>query len=152
MTVVAGSRPSTERAEAVWRRCAGNPFFVRELTRLVLARGGWEQATGRPVPSPDSVRETLSERLRRLPRPCGDLLTVAAVAGPEVVTARVVVLDDLTRFAHELFREAILAALPSARRAELNAAMGRALQELAGGPATDDLLAVAAPPRSRPTS
>ncbi len=66
MTVVAGSRPSPERAEAVWRRCGGNPFFVRELTRLVLARGGWEQAAGDGLPIPDSVRETLTERLARL--------------------------------------------------------------------------------------
>jgi tetratricopeptide (TPR) repeat protein len=165
ITVVAGSRPSSERAEAVWRRCAGNPFFVRELTRLVLARGGWDQAAGSAFPIPDSVRATLTERLGRLSRPCGELLMIAAVAWPavrldmltrvsglapdivadlldEAVRARVVVLDGGARIAHDLFREAILATLPSARRAALHAAVGLALQDLAGGPTTHDLAAV----------
>src|SRR5205823_11325229 len=39
IAVIGGSHPSEEQASAVWRRSGGNPLFVRELTRLVLARG-----------------------------------------------------------------------------------------------------------------
>jgi DNA-binding NarL/FixJ family response regulator len=60
----------------------------------------------------------------------------------EAVRARVVVLNNVARIAHDLFREAILAALLSARRTELHAAVGLALQDLAGGPTTHDLAAV----------
>ncbi|MEA2462099.1 MAG: hypothetical protein QOH90_2276, partial [Actinomycetota bacterium] len=93
MTVVAGTRPSDERAEAVWRRCGGNPFFVRELTRLVLARGGWDAADSNgSLPTPDGVRETLTARLNRVSPSCADVLAVVACSGLDVqldVVARV---------------------------------------------------------------
>jgi hypothetical protein len=75
----------------VWRRSGGNPFFARELTRLIVAQGWWtsEPGQGRTLPHaspavPDSVRDTLERRLARLSQPCADLLAVAAVAGLEV--------------------------------------------------------------------
>lgn len=153
MTVVAGSRPSTEQAEQVWRRCGGNPFFVRELTRLMLVSGGWEQHSS---PVPEGVQATLSRRLARLSQPCQSLLSVAATAGPDVqqdvlfpaagvtpaagadlldeaVRARVVVVaGGAVRLTHDLFREALLAAVPSSRQAELHEAVGRALQQVDG--------------------
>ena len=142
IAVIAGSHPSEEQASAVWRRSGGNPLFVRELTRLVLARG---DSAG---PLPDSVRQTLTERLARVSPACAEMLEVAAVDGlhlqldvlsraldltsdtaadllDEAVRARVVVLDDAgAHFAHDLFRETILAQLSSARRAALHAAVG----------------------------
>ena len=50
-------------------------MFVRELTRLLLARG---DAAG---PLPESVRQTLTERLARVSPACAEMLEVAAVDG-----------------------------------------------------------------------
>jgi hypothetical protein len=151
IAVIGGSRPSEEQAGAVWRRSGGNPLFVRELTRLVLARG---DSAG---PLPDSVRQTLTERLARVSPACAEMLEVAAVDGldlqldvlsraldltsdsaadllDEAVRARVVALDHAgAHFVHDLFRETILARLSSAHRAALHATVGRALQSLRGG-------------------
>ena len=155
MTVVSGAPPSLERARSVCERCGGNPFFVRELTRLVLAHGGWNRAATDTVPIPEGVRETLNQRLARLSPRCAELVGALATAGTamspellsrvtriprdsladlldEAVGARVVVRQDRPRIAHDLFREAILSTLPASRRAELHLAVGRALQEHAG--------------------
>ena len=72
IAVIGGSHPSEEQANAVWRRSGGNPLFVRELTRLVLARG---DSAG---PLPDSVRQTLTERLARVSPACAELLLNAS--------------------------------------------------------------------------
>ena len=58
--------------------------------------------------------------------------------------ARVIVSDEhgAARIAHDLFRDAILASVPAARRAHLHAATGRALLDLAGGAGVHDLSAV----------
>lgn len=100
----------------VWRRSGGNPFFARELTRLVVAQGGWARgsAKGRAVPDtgpavPDSVRDTLERRLARLSQPCAELLAVAAVAGLEVreeLLSRVVPFDAEGPSLPELLAEA----------------------------------------------
>lgn len=166
VTVVAGSRPSMEQADAVRRRCGGNPFFVRELTRLMLARGGWAQLDGGESPAlPDGVRATLTARLDRLSAPTRDLLAVMAVLDRDVgggvlsrlvgdgtpesisdvldeaVRARVVSGDDTgsPRIAHDLFRDAVLSRVPPRRRAQLHGEVGRALLDLYGGPTARDL-------------
>ncbi|MCA1646673.1 MAG: AAA family ATPase, partial [Chloroflexi bacterium] len=165
VTVIAGSHPSEEQANAVWRRSGGNPLFVRELTRLVLARGD----SGGPLP--DSVRQTLTERLARVSHACAKMLEVAAVDGlhlqldvltraldltsdsaanllDEAVRARVVVVDDTgAHFAHDLFRETILTQLSSAHTAALHASIGRALQTLSGGARHHDRAEVGATAR-----
>jgi hypothetical protein len=165
MTVVSGTPPSLERARSVCERCGGNPFFVRELTRLVLARGGWNRAATGMLPIPEGVRETLNQRLARLSPRCTELADVLATAGTamspdvlsrvsgiprdsladlldEAVGARVVVLEPRPRIAHDLFREAILGTLPTSRRAELHLAVGRALQDNAGDATVEALSAV----------
>ncbi|MGH3840944.1 MAG: ATP-binding protein [Pseudonocardiaceae bacterium] len=156
MAAVAGPAapgpPDPRLAQHVWRRSGGNPLFVRELTRLLLAQGGWDggQAAGAPIP--DTVRDTLERRLARLSQPCVELLTVAALAGPEIrpellatalpavgpqsdlleeaLRARVLATGPAggRRFVHDLFRETLIAGLPAARRAELHVALGRALE------------------------
>ncbi len=89
------------------------------------------------LPIPDSVRETLAERLNRVSPPCADVLAVVACSGLDVqldVVARVCELPSDTvvdlldeamratgdrvrraraaRIAHDLFRDAILASSP----------------------------------------
>ena len=58
----------------------GNPFFVRELTRLLVAQGSWHEHTQIPA----SVAETLRRRLARLSTGCVRLLEWAAVAGRDI--------------------------------------------------------------------
>lgn len=165
ITVVAGSRPSTERAETVRRRCGGNPFFVRELTRLMLARGGWTLLDhAEPGPLPDSVRATLTARLDRLSAPTRTVLDTVAILGPdlrvdvltqlvgdgipqpiwdlldEAIRARVMITDDSgrPRLAHDLFRDAVLSHIPPIQKARLHGAVGRVLLNLYGGPTHSD--------------
>ena len=148
--------PERQVAEHVWRRTGGNPFYVRELTRLLVADGGWASGSVRHAPVPDTVRDTLERRLARLSQPCVALLEVAALTGPEVRPwlvdavlptpggpgdlldearrARVLIPgpEGGHRFAHDLFRETLVAALPAARRGELHLRIGRALAQRHG--------------------
>jgi tetratricopeptide (TPR) repeat protein len=157
MSALTGDTPAASVAADVWRRTGGNPFLVRELTRLLVAQGdyarGWAPTAAGLL---DSVRDVLERRLARLSQPCAELLTVAAVLGPDVrpeVLARVAeptddlpeLLDEAVaarvllepapaqgpyRFSHDLFRETILAGLPSSRRTALHLAVGRVLESL----------------------
>lgn len=143
-----GTTPPPELTEQVWRRSAGNPFFVRELIRLIQAQGG-DQLPGH---LPAGVIETVRRRLARLPTECARLLDWAAVAGRDIdiallvasgavedegtgseLLARarragIVTADDPPRFTHDLFRDAVLDAAPPAAAAARNLAIGRALQ------------------------
>jgi hypothetical protein len=85
------SDPPEELVADVWRRSGGNPFLVCELSRLLLAQGGWQSgrapaghAEDTDDAVPDAVRDTLERRLARLSQPCAEALTAAAVAGSEV--------------------------------------------------------------------
>ncbi len=109
--------------------------------------------------APEGVRDVVAGRLRRLPDSVADLLSVAAVIGPDFDAellsraAQVpveVVLDALDRateaglvaarpsrlggfsFSHALIRQALYGALGSARRAQLHAHVGAAIETLAG--------------------
>ncbi|MEU7615268.1 BTAD domain-containing putative transcriptional regulator [Micromonospora rifamycinica] len=66
-------------AEALWDRTEGNPFFLRELIKLLTT----EQRLAHPhtVPVPMPVREVVLRRIACLPQPVVDVLSVAAVAG-----------------------------------------------------------------------
>ena len=153
VTTITGTAPSAADAEDLTARTGGNPLFVREVARLLVAHG-----TGRPPPAqlPKTVAETLRRRLAALGDECRDLLTVVAIADDrdptllaavtsqepgaletlvdEAVMARV--LRDAAEdgghgpFVHDLFREAVLADVPPRHRRRVNAAVGRALVEL----------------------
>ena len=156
MTALTETAPAPAVAVEVWRRTGGNPFLVRELTRLLVAQGGCRQLVTSPPELLDNVRDVLERRLARLSQPCAELLTIASVLGPEAridvlhrtaahaddvarlleeaVTARVLARPASPgrphRFSHDLFRETILAGLPAERRTELHLAIGRALEAL----------------------
>ena len=153
-------------AAAVWARAAGNPFFVGELIRLLLAERSLtvEAATATGVPW--AVRQVVGRRLARLPAPTRELLTVAAVAGMEfdlrvVTTAAGLELDraldlvDLAvaagvvteepsaperfQFSHALVQETLCEAGTRLRRARLHGLVADALEQVAGtaAPATE---------------
>ncbi len=83
---IAGSETAAQVSSQLSQRSGGNPFFVRELTRLLLAQGPWHEHTHIPA----SVAETLRRRLARLSTPCVRLLDWAAVAGRDIDTALLV--------------------------------------------------------------
>jgi tetratricopeptide (TPR) repeat protein len=158
MGSVAGARPNTDLAGDVFRRTGGNPFFVREVTQLLVSRGGLADDAAASGGIPDGVRQVVTQRLARLPQACVSILTVAAVAGRETgsdllvrvagggidtlaeqlddaVRARVLVqpsgMAGPYRFAHDLFREVLYDGLSPSTRTELHLRVGRALQESA---------------------
>ena len=138
---------STEVAAEIHRRTAGHPFLVRELALLPAA-------TGPESAAPLAVREVVDQRLRRLPASTQQILGLAALGGldirPDVLAAAaeitpddfaaavqpaidagilVTTEDDRLRFAHDLYRETLVAgASPSHRRAG-HRALGVALAD-----------------------
>jgi DNA-binding SARP family transcriptional activator len=134
-----GIAPTDEVAGRVRDRAGGNPLFVTELARLAGERG---IDGSREVPA--AIRDVVQSRLAALPDQAIAELEVAAVLG-ERFSARTVMaaserdpdacLDALDaaivtrilvpepqgfRFAHALVRDAVLAGLPSLRRARLH--------------------------------
>jgi DNA-binding SARP family transcriptional activator len=153
----AGRDPSL--APRVREITEGNPFFVGEVVQV------WTDDDGQ-VPITPRVRDVVRWRLGRLPAGAGDVLTAAAVVGPEfdvdvvalaagtpaervldaleaAESARLVrpagVLDRFS-FSHALVREAIVDGLPAGRRVRLHARVAEALERVSGSravPAAD---------------
>ena len=158
VSAVAGADAASRWGTTVHRRSGGHPFFARELCRALAAGED-------PGSVPPAVRAVVRRSLAALSADCTGLLDVAAVAGSALsidvlgevagltsagttaalgegrdagVLARDVV--DL-RFAHDLYREAVLADLPSATRADAHRRLVDVLSERraagAGGYAGD---------------
>jgi len=96
----AGAVPSGSVAQAVLSETDGNPFFVGEVVRLLVADGGVEslgrEAAGRLRP-PETVREVIGRRLARLSPECNGVLEIASVIGREFVLTNLHRLSDLSR-------------------------------------------------------
>jgi DNA-binding SARP family transcriptional activator len=151
---------------AVWARAAGNPFFVGELTRLLVAEKKLTVDAASAAGVPWAVRQVVRRRVARLPAPTRRLLSVAAVAGQDfdlraVAVAAAVELDvalDLVdvavaagvvreepataerfRFSHALVQEAIYEEANPLRRARLHGLVADALEAVGGeqAPATE---------------
>jgi DNA-binding SARP family transcriptional activator len=135
-------------ARLIQRRSGGNPFFVRELARLLAAEGG---AALERVPA--GVRDIIRHRLERLAEPVRTVLRQAAVLGrdidPDLLAAlagdEAAMLDALDaalraglldedgpggqpRFSHVLVRDTIYADLSALRRGRWHAVAGEALE------------------------
>lgn len=156
MAMLTGTTPRPAVADKVWRRTGGNPFMIGELARLLAAQGGSSDEMASPPQLLATVGDILERRLARLSNPCVDLLTMAAVVGPEVpLDVLVLIADESTdvptlldeavdarvladpaapvdpyRFTHDLFRETILSGMPTEQRGQLHLAVGRALESL----------------------
>jgi hypothetical protein len=149
--LVAGAALDAPTAHLIHRRSGGNPFFVRELARLLAAEG---RAALEQVPA--GVRDVIRHRLARLPEPAQTVLRQAAVLGrdvdPEVLAAlagdEVALLDaldaalragfltdeadngDRPRFTHILVRDTLYGDLSALRRAHWHAAAAEAIERL----------------------
>jgi len=147
-------------------RTAGNPFFLRELVRLLAERGELH-GDGATLPAivPDRVREVVGRRLEPIPAATREVLAIAGVVGRPFTIAGVARIGGLGResvaqamqpalsgrllearldapgrfgFAHAIVRDAVYDELPPALRARLHASVAAVLQESleAGGEAT----------------
>ena len=147
-------------------RTAGNPFFLRELVRLLVERGelGGDGAT-LPALVPARVREVVGRRLEPLEPATREVLAIAGVVGRPFTIAGVARVGGLGRedvaqalqpalaghlvearpdapgrfgFSHAIVRDAVYDELPPAQRARLHASAAAVLQESleAGGEAT----------------
>ena len=167
MTTIAGRDVGYEAAAAVRSRTGGNPFFVHQLTRLLLSRsdGRIESGVLPHLGLPSGVRQTIERRLARLSEGCVRMLRAAAVAGPQVRTSLLVAVTGASRdeieaameealrarvllplparehihaFGHDLFREVVYAGIPGPDRAVLHARVADALEIAASAGAEID--------------
>jgi class 3 adenylate cyclase len=160
--ITAGVKPPPPMVEAVYKETEGNPFFVNEVVRLLVADGRLEhpeQVKSWSVSIPQSVREVVGRRLDHLSAECNRVLTAAAVIGrefgvdvlervsdlngdrlletlEEAAAARVIA--EVPRsagryaFAHALIRETLYEELSTTRRARLHRQIGETLETLYG--------------------
>ncbi len=159
--VRAGIRPASGVVTELCLQTGGNPFFLDEVVRLLVADGHLTKAgglTGVRRGVPFRVRDTIERRLEPLTPECGTLLRAAAVIGheftlrqvtmvtgveppvvlgllDEAVTAGIVARTGSTggfRFVHALFREFLYDGLPDAERTALHGRVGHVLEEQTG--------------------
>jgi tetratricopeptide (TPR) repeat protein len=159
VTSAGEGRAGSSVVDAVHRASEGNPLFINELLRLLVAGGDF--AVGRDagtMPIPDTVREVISRRIARLAPETRDLLATASVIGRDFtmgllgsiagapldlgrqleVAANAGLLQasgaGAWRFSHVLVREGLYRDLDAGERARLHGAVAAALE--AGGRAT----------------
>ncbi len=158
--ITAGVTPPKALVTAVYKETEGNPFFVNEVVRLLVADGRLErpeEVKSWSVTIPQGVREVVGRRLDHLSEACNRALTVASVIGrefglrtlervsdisgdrllealEEAVAARVIAemprMVDHYSFSHALIRETLYEELSTARRVRLHRRIGEVLEEL----------------------
>jgi DNA-binding CsgD family transcriptional regulator/tetratricopeptide (TPR) repeat protein len=153
-------RRAREYAAVLRDQTGGNPFFLRETWRDIVARGAAGPVRPSVTSAPASIRDTLQRRLSRLALREREVLETAAVLG-DGGTVRILVAacggetgdtlsaldaaarfglvdaEELTRgrvaFPHTLTRQAVLDLVSPSRRALLHAQVGDVLQSAGAG-------------------
>jgi class 3 adenylate cyclase len=161
--ITAGVTPPEALVATVHQETEGNPFFVNEIVRLLVADRRLErpeEVKSWSVTIPQGVREVVGRRLDHLSDDCNRVLTTASVIGrdfgldalervsdvkgdrllealEEAVGARV--LTEVPRaigrysFSHALMRETLYEELSTTRRVRLHREIGEVLEALYGG-------------------
>jgi tetratricopeptide (TPR) repeat protein len=154
---IAGAVPSPGKAAAIHDATAGNPLFVREVTRLVSADDPLDHPGPLRLAIPPSVRAVIRRRIEPLGPDAVATLAAAAVVGREfdlrLVTAasempreqvfasleHAVALGVVTsaprapgtyRFVHPLMREVVYDELPLPARAQMHRHVGEAIERM----------------------
>jgi DNA-binding SARP family transcriptional activator len=178
---VCGCVPTAEFVTAVQARTGGNPFYIKELTRLLHDTGRLENAT-RTIEGdhvPDAVAGVIRRRMAGLPRTTRSALTTAAQLGVEFGSARLaavlgVVIGEIPvrlepalctgliaesaaqpgryRFCHGLVRDAVAAQLTGLARADVQVAIARVYADEVGQPVSADAFGGTDHPWSASTS
>lgn len=154
ITDVCGIAPAPDFTSSVHTRTGGNPFYIRELIRLLADNGRIGDAStvieGEDVP--EAVSKVIRRRLSALPTPSRAALYAAAVSGAEFLVSRLAAVTKTTiaemthalsfaqragliveiagqptgfRFSHGLVRDAIAVEINGVDRARLHADIAR---------------------------
>jgi DNA-binding CsgD family transcriptional regulator len=156
-----------ETAAILRDRTGGNPFFVTELWREVADTGGYQALRSKTRPAPQSVRDTIGQRLTRLDESTLAVLEVAAVLGDmfdarDIATAQnmesAAVLNALDAakanglisttdhagsfaFTHALVRQTLIDRLATLRSAQIHKELALSLRDQTAPAAAPQLLA-----------
>ncbi|WP_260326271.1 AAA family ATPase [Streptomyces sp. TLI_185] len=152
-----GQDPGPGATRLIHTRTAGNPFFVRELTRFLADSDGavLTEATAARTAVPATVRDVVRDRMTALGDDARNLLQIAALIGRTVdlaLLARTAGLDHTTfldrlesyqglglleplpgdpysfGFPHDLVRESVAEDIPPPRAARLHLLIADALE------------------------
>ncbi|MDQ3548088.1 MAG: AAA family ATPase, partial [Chloroflexota bacterium] len=158
-TAVAGHELPARIVDIVQHETEGNPFFVTEIARFLVAEREMTPGPGRSslhFHVPETVKDVIGRRLHRLPVECQTLLSIASVIGREFSlrllaavseqSAETVLeqLDDALqarlidtaatlstyRFHHALVQDTIYDMLPPSQRTRLHWKVGQLLETL----------------------
>ncbi|MBP2323156.1 DNA-binding SARP family transcriptional activator [Kibdelosporangium banguiense] len=151
-----GHEPSADIARTIHARTAGNPFFVRELSRLLSDSGALSDSADASAGVPSTVRDVVRDRMAGLDDNARDVLRIAALIGRDVelgllaraadidVTECLERLEPLRalglleptaadpfslRFAHDLVRESISETTAQQQAIRLHLRIADALEE-----------------------
>jgi DNA-binding SARP family transcriptional activator/tetratricopeptide (TPR) repeat protein len=157
VALTASELASPELAVALHAQTEGNPLFVGETVRLLAVETRPANSIDGRLAIPQSVRDVIGSRLRRLSAECNRVLTLAAVLGREfeldalahatslLPESLLVLLDEAgtarvvshipsgsggLRFAHAMIRDTLYEGLPPGRRTQLHQQVGTALEAL----------------------
>src|ERR1700729_3171642 len=153
------SPPCSRTRSAVRSETAGNPFFLLEMARHLSEVGAFDRDVVRlgetPAEIPQSIRDMIRSRLRRLTGDCAETLAIAALIGERFDAGLVATAADLTdpatvdlleeaaragliaeidddpdrwRFSHSLTRRVTSEELSRGRRAVLHQRIGETLE------------------------
>ncbi|MET8145382.1 BTAD domain-containing putative transcriptional regulator [Sphaerisporangium sp. NPDC005288] len=147
--------PAPGATRSIHARTGGNPFFVRELSRLLADEGVFTQDAVARAGVPSTVRDVVRDRMGELNDDTQRLLQIAALIGRDVglaLLARAAGLDIPTcldrleplealgllgptaddpyafRFAHDLVRESVAGTTPLWRTPSLHLSVADALE------------------------
>jgi DNA-binding SARP family transcriptional activator len=156
--LTADTAPSKEFVADLYAETDGNPLFVAEIVRLLAAEGRLEAGRAVGIPVPETIREVIGRRLRRLSGECRRVLSLASLFGrefglvalervadyrgidrllavlDEAITARVV--EEIPgavgrlRFGHALTRDSLYEEIPATHRARLHRRVAEVLEAL----------------------
>ena len=150
-----GQDPGSAAVRSIHARTAGNPFFVRELSRLLAESGGLAQDTVVPAGVPSTVRDIVRDRTTGLDASARELLQIASIIGRDIDLSLLASAGGLTvqtcldcleptealgllapapgdpfayRFAHDLVRESVAAITPPRQVIQMHLRVADALE------------------------
>ena len=120
LSALLGENVSAEFGNAVHRETEGNPFFIEEVLKGLIEQGSVRRESGRwkrcevgELVIPQSVKETIGNRLDRVGDQTNEVLRIAAVLG------KTFSFDELQAAADNISEDVLLDALDESTTAQL---------------------------------